>query len=261
MNKKIEAELYRLGELPKDWEEKINKETIDDEVGEILASDKDILNRYKPSDMARIIEEKAGKEKSGSERIIRHPMAYVSAVAAVLVMALILPGLITKSNSYDPSDLIRYKGELETVLTLYRQKGAATEVLTEETPAVEGDLIQMAYSVSSEMPYGIVFSIDGRGIVTRHLAPEGEEASLLQPGGERLLDFAYELDDAPRFETFYLLVADVPFPVDPVIDLLSREARENGEVLNVPEIIKQSPADTGKIGKMLQYALTVPKED
>ncbi len=38
----------------------------------------------------------------------------------------------------------------------------------------------------------------------------------LEAGGTVLLDFSYELDDAPRWERFYLITGDEPFDLEPV---------------------------------------------
>ena len=261
-NKKIITELFRLGELPEGWEDKVDRETIDDDVSELLSSDRDILERYRPSRMAAEIGEKVRSNRAGRKKNrVRTVVAYTAAAAAMLVMGLILPGIMTESTGFDPAGTTRIKGKAEAGLTLYRNTGLSTEVLDENSTAREGDLIQLGYSVSAEMPYGIILSIDGRGIVTRHLAPEGQLAEKLVPGGEHLLDFAYELDDAPLFETFYLLVSDRPFPVDPVLDMLSREARGEGNIIDIPEIIGKSSLDSRGIGKMVQFAVSIPKED
>ena len=38
----------------------------------------------------------------------------------------------------------------------------------------------------------------------------------LQPAGTVFLDSAYELDDAPRWETFYFVTGEAPFELEPV---------------------------------------------
>ncbi len=258
-NKKIMTELYRLGELPKGWEKKIDADSIDREVGEILQSDQEILAAYRPSAMAREIGEKLRGAKA--ERTVKRAhltLATVGAAAAMVVFGLFLPGLLPSTGE---EDLTRMKGKTEAGLTLYRNSGMATEVLDGSSPAREGDLIQLGYRIDPKTPYGIILSVDGRGLVTRHLAPEGGLAEKLLPGGDHLLDFAYELDDAPRFETFYLLLSDRTFPVDPVVDLLSREARSLDRILDIPEIIKSSSLNAGGIGKLNQYAVSIDKEE
>jgi hypothetical protein len=70
----------------------------------------------------------------------------------------------------------------------------------------------------------VIVSIDGRGAVTVHLPPTGREAARLRPGNRVLLDQAYELDDAPRWECFYFVTAQVPFDGQPVFEAAKREA-------------------------------------
>ena len=174
-NRKILTELFRLGELPEGWEEKIDRETIDGEVGEILASDREILEKYRPSRMAARIKEKAAEEHdAGKKKTARKALTYVTAAAAMVALGMILPGMLADTTGLNPSELTRVKGSTETVLRVYRNTGFSTDVLSENSVAHEKDLIQLGYSVSPELPYGIIISIDGRGIVTRHLAPEGD---------------------------------------------------------------------------------------
>jgi hypothetical protein len=261
-NKRVAAEMYRLGELHPEWDKELNRESLESEVGEILSSDKEILTRYKPSAIAREIEKRASKEKGiKGKPSIRTVLGSVSAVAAVLVLGLILPDLMKSPEPFSPTEIARIKGFSDSGLTVYRHKGTVTEVLNGETPARAKDLIQLGYSVSLEAPYGIIFSLDGRGVVTRHLVPMGDVAEKLTPGGEQLLTFSYELDDAPLFETFYLLTSDKPFPVEPLFDLITREAQSGNEIVDFPKIVKGSALTMEGVEKIWQYALSIPKED
>jgi len=38
------------------------------------------------------------------------------------------------------------------------------------------------------------------------------------------LDFAYELDDAPRWEAFYFVASDAPFDLEPIRQAVRRAA-------------------------------------
>jgi len=71
--------------------------------------------------------------------------------------------------------------------------------------------------------------VDGRGVVTRHLPREGSQAATLGTGAVAL-DLAYRLDDAPRWERFYLVAASRPFEIDEVV----REAGTAGYPLALP---------------------------
>ena len=79
----------------------------------------------------------------------------------------------------------------------------------------QGDQLRIGYRAAGR-PYGAIFSIDGRGVLSQHLPGTGERAVALQPSGTTFLDFSYELDDAPRWEVFYLVTADAPFDLEPV---------------------------------------------
>jgi hypothetical protein len=56
-----------------------------------------------------------------------------------------------------------------------------------------------------------------------HLPATGREAARLRPGDKVLLDQAYEMDDAPRWECFYFVTAQQPFDVQPVFEAAKRE--------------------------------------
>ena len=76
--------------------------------------------------------------------------------------------------------------------------------------------------------YGVLLSIDGARKVTLHWPEAGQRRRRpLQASGEMRLPSAYELDDAPAFERFFLVRADEPFSVAtawrrPARSLLSR---------------------------------------
>ena len=262
-DKKVVTELYRLGELPRGWDKKINSETIDEQVEEITQSDQEILEKYKPSLMAEAIEQKR-KATRKEENIRKFPktLGYLTAAAAAMfVISLILPNLISEPSTYNAQETTRIKGKGESELKIYRQKGEITEILGDQSLAGEGDLLQLGYRVTPTMCYSLIVSVDGRGTVTRHLAPEGEVTEKQIPGVEHLLTYSYELDDAPEYETFYLVVSDRPFPVDPVVDLLAREARSDRKVLDIPEIIQTSSLNPKGLGTIHQYALLIRKEE
>jgi hypothetical protein len=64
----------------------------------------------------------------------------------------------------------------------------------------------------------VILSVDGRGVVTQHLPRDGTQAARLAAESQVLLDFAYELDDAPRWERFYFVAGPAPFDATPVIE-------------------------------------------
>jgi len=184
---------------------------------------------------------------SARRRLAAFPLGPVLAAAAAV---LVLVGVLAFRGSLFPSaDITRMKGG-EAALLVYRSTGSGVEELGEGAAARAGDLLQLRYAPGAAR-YGAVFSIDGRGSVTFHL-PAGyqggaAESPALQPGGQAL-ESAYELDDAPAFERFYLVTALSPF------DLASlREAAL---------ALARSGADAPRLGEGLSWsAVTIRKKE
>jgi hypothetical protein len=125
-----------------------------------------------------------------------------------------------------PDPMVRAKGLLPA-LRLFRKTRTGSEVLNEGARGRKGDLIRIAYRAGSQS-YGTIVSVDGRGTVTRHLPAQGTRAVGLG-AGEVLLDSSYELDDAPRFETFYLVTGPDPFELEPVLAAAQRAGGASGD--------------------------------
>jgi hypothetical protein len=62
--------------------------------------------------------------------------------------------------------------------------------------------------------------------VTFHLPPDGRKSVALEPARTVLLDWAFELDDAPRSEVFFLVTGPSPFDPSAVADEVRRAATE-----------------------------------
>jgi hypothetical protein len=116
----------------------------------------------------------------------------------------------------------RIKGLRPEVL-LFRKTAGGAEPLTAKSVAHPGDVIQLAYQAAGRR-YGTIVSLDSRGVVTRHLPRRGAHAVELTAGGNVPLPAAYQLDDAPRFEVFYLITAPQPFDLQPVLDAVRTAA-------------------------------------
>ncbi len=102
---------------------------------------------------------------------------------------------------------------------IYRALENGTERLQAGALAQSGDRVQIVYR-SGGMPYGAILSVDGRGAFTQHLPLKGEVAVPLV--ARDTLDFAYELDDAPHWERFYLAVAERRFELEELRTQLAR---------------------------------------
>ena len=97
-----------------------------------------------------------------------------------------------------------------------RERGRVEQLGASDARARANDLLQLSYRVA-RADFGLIFSIDGRGTVTRHF-PDGDEAAQLEAGALIPLPRSYELDDAPRFERFFLVTGAKPFDSAAVVE-------------------------------------------
>ncbi len=112
--------------------------------------------------------------------------------------------------------------------------------------ARRGNVLQMSYA-AGEAKYGAIFSIDGRGTLTWHVPagyPGGSRAApALDPRGNVVLPSAYELDDAPRFERFFLVYGAAPFEIADVAQaaraLAARPSSADRDALVLPRGLGQ----------------------
>ena len=219
-----QLERFRLDELPSPERETVRAALEQDPVlrrrfEALELSDREILARHAPREIAaairgRLTGDSPARSTGPPPRGFTFRFAFAAAFALVLVAAGI--SLTPSRRPLDePADTTRIKG-LEPRLVLYR-KGASSdpEQLQPGSAVRQGDVLQIAYQAAGRR-HGVIVSVDGRGEVTRHLPVVGNEAATLQPGKLIPLGQAYELDDAPRFERFYLVTADEPFDVDTV---------------------------------------------
>jgi hypothetical protein len=133
----------------------------------------------------------------------------VGLCAAALVLLSIAPliGLFDRFSA--PTD--RIKGGTNE-LWVYLKTDTGEAVLTDGMKLHEGNTVQLAYMAAAER-YGVIFSIDGRSVVTPHY-PEAGESGRLIAGRQVPLDVAYTLDDAPFYEIFFFVISVVPIDID-----------------------------------------------
>ena len=130
----------------------------------------------------------------------------VPAVALILAVVAV-PTLLDQEIPQVPAPRIK-GGEQEPRLLVFRKLASGAESLQDGALAQSGDLVQLAYR-SGGLQYGAILSVDGRGILTQHLPATGAQAVPLV--AQDTLNLAYELDDAPLWEQFYLVAADRRF--------------------------------------------------
>jgi hypothetical protein len=248
-------ERYRLGELPDAEAEALRRRLSSDpdlvaRLEALEASDAEIRRRYPPAWLAGRVHERQTARTAGVPRprpaLVRRwavPVAFAAAASVLLVLApkLVGPpaagpagGRPIPGESGD-----RVKGLLP-VLEIFRKTPDGSEPLADGALVRAGDVVRVGYRVGDRR-FGVILSVDGRGAVTLHFPVRGDRAAALAGGGMVLLDHAYELDDAPRFERFYLVTATEPFAVAPVVDAARRRAAAPGPTrLSLPAPVAQT---------------------
>ncbi len=148
----------------------------------------------------------------------------LAAAAALVLMVQRTPSPGEDGAGLEPLEVTRLKG-LPATLQIHRRGGETSERLKEGASARAGDVIQVGFT-RGDRRFGAIVSIDGNGSVTRHLPMSGSRSASLSGSGLDLLDHAYELDDAPTFERFFLVTSDEPFELGPVLQAAEALAKD-----------------------------------
>jgi len=212
-----------------------------DAIAALVAADVALLERLPPAMMAARIRADLQKPASSSSRAPapRWWWAAAPAFAAVVAVGVSVNDtagpmdlIVAQRVADDSSDVTRLKG-LAPTLDLQKQIGATTTPLAAGAVVEPGDIVQVRTRAAG-MAHGVVVSIDGRGGVTRHF-PDGKDTTL--PTGTAALPFAFELDDAPAFERFFLVTANGPIDVavvEAAVAALAKAPAADTAALTVP---------------------------
>lgn len=238
-------ERYRLGELPPAEAGALRRRLGGEpnllaRLEALERSDEEIRRLYPPAWLAERV-----RSRRAAARPLRAPARpwtrfwpVPAALAAAATLALVLAPRVLRppfpepvaglrpspsAPAVRPAD--RLKG-LEPTLVLFRKTDSGSETLADGSVAHPGDVLRVGYRAAGRT-HGVILSVDGRGVVTVHLPARGDEAARLSGGDTVLLDRAFELDDAPRFERFYLVTSDRAFEVTPVVEAVHRAVANN----------------------------------
>jgi hypothetical protein len=258
-----QLERFRLGELT-DHEQEVVATAVDGDASlrrrlEALdRDDREILVAHPPEEVADAVRARLAREASrtatettsGASRTAVRGAGLAAAAASAVVAAILLaprtPDPVARSVGPTAAprpatpDATRVKGSGPRLL-LYRQAPEGPEPLADGAPAHARDVIQVLY-VADGQRFGVVASIDGRGVQSLHLPTGGPEAAELDPDGAVVLASAWELDDAPAFERFFFVTSPAPFAVDTVTRALRRAAAPGADParLDLPDGLAQS---------------------
>jgi hypothetical protein len=202
----ILIEQLLLGELPEAKARQLRHDPlVRARVEELQASNREILERYPPEVMGKRIGWRLEKQTPPPVRPVRWTLARLAPVAGFAAL-LIAAGVSLATLAPWRGEVTRVKGG-RPHLVIYRKTDAGAEALAAGSGIRAGDVLQIGY-VAAARKYGVIFSIDGRGGLTLHFPATPAASSLLEAEGETRLEYAYQLDDAPGFERFFLVTAD-----------------------------------------------------
>ncbi len=205
-----------------------------------------ILAAYPPEVLGPKIEQRA-RQQAASAGTARQRSAWpvlipigsalaMATLAAVLVHppALFLPATPKDGNSQ--LEATRIKG-LRPLLLIFSKPAAGEQphALADGAAVKAHELLQLGY-VAAGKPHGVVVSIDGRGTATLHYPTSPNQPTGLAPG-QVLLPSAYELDDAPLFERFFLVTAKTPIDVAAVFAAADKLAADPAKARTAPLVL------------------------
>jgi hypothetical protein len=216
----LHLEQYVLGELTARDMKKVSDALREDEslrarLAGIEGSNAEILAEYPPQRMAPLLEARASEEASRAPVRKARPFTVIVLPAAAMVLlflSIFTPVYLSRGRT-DGTEITRAKG---SELQIYKKTAEGAEKLGEGSVVAAGDVLQIGY-MAGEARYGVVFSVDGRGVVTFHLPEsfngQAQNAPSLDLQGWTVLPFSYELDNAPVFERFFFVFSSSRFDV------------------------------------------------
>lgn len=239
----LTLERYLLGELSAEEMKALQQREAEDEIfaARVRALRQENV-RVLAENPFEALEEKLDAVESARSAKGLNRYALALKVAAALVVALgifsavFMNRAVVVADAANPSmevaladvqdDGVRIKG-MSPSLEVWKKTGDSAVQVQNLGEATEGDEIQLRYRVAQKC-YGMLISMDGNGTVTMHMG-EGYSAVPLEPGKMTTLPFAYKLDNAPKFEKFFLLTSGETFEFDgrEIDEILKRKGIES----------------------------------
>jgi hypothetical protein len=174
-------------------------------------------------------------------------VAPLALAAVALMFVVIAQDPEGRAKQHDPGpEVTTAKGTPR--LLVYRQREAGAERLVQGSVALPGDRLQVSV-LGAGTREGVIVSVDGRGAVTLHW-PEQATGSARMKSGEHRLPHAYELDDAPRFERFFLVTTEGQADVGAVVgaaEQLAAAGAADAQPLVLPKGYEQTSTLVRKV--------------
>ena len=197
----------------------------------LRSADQRIRDDYPPVRMLAGIREKYDARRRARRMVLIPAAATGGVVLLALALWVVVPvNRDLREDTPSVAASLPYEGIKGGMpgLSVFRNGEDGQEEMADGAMASKGDVLQLAFSTGGAQSL-LVCSVDGRGTVTRHY-PQEKENTLVTPGQRVLLPFAFELDDAPGYEKFFLVWSTEPAQMDvaAVCDLLARGTRQDG---------------------------------
>ena len=219
----FKLERYLLGELPEVEMAALRKREAEDELfAARVKMMREEGERFLAENPFSALEDKLENDQRSVERSLWLRVAAVLVVAFGIFSVVVLnrqTDIVNDATAASGMDVAmadvdngtRIKG-MTAGLEVWKKMGDSAVQMVNLGEAREGDEIQLRYRVPQKC-FGMLFSMDGNGTVTMHMG-EGNRAVELEPGKMTTLPFAYKLDNAPKFEKFFLLTSGEMFEFD-----------------------------------------------
>jgi len=225
-------ERYLTGDLPAAEMREIRELEKTDEIFanrvKMMRDDNAAILRKMPFErLSEKLEAMPGRSGSAGNTVHVNFKLVKFAAAAALVLAVVSVALFSQREVMAPAQSgaqvmdvamldsqdegTRIKG-MDARMEVWKKTADSAVQMSNLDEAREGDEIQLRYSVP-EKSFGLLFSMDGNGALTMHMGSENQ-AIELAPGEMTTLPFAYKLDNAPKFEKFFLLTSRNKFSID-----------------------------------------------
>lgn len=174
--------------------------------------------------VARVV---AGVLAGARARPMAAGMALVTLIALLSVTFHVPLNMPPDAPTGNPAgqDGVRLKGQ-EPELLLYRNTPQGPERVRPGATAAAGEVYQAEFH-PGDFAYGAIASVDGNGSVTLHWPPRADAGTSWSALPGHRLPKAYQLDAAPGFERFHLLLSRKPLALDALLPLVAASARRD----------------------------------
>lgn len=243
----LQLEQYALGELSSRDHKRIaalieSSRELQERLQGLERSNSEILQAYPALEVAREVQRRRG--------LLEHPSIMGRAdtgwakapMGWLLASACLIAAMSFMGPFFQEEQGLRIKG-MTPYLVAHQVVDGKTQLLEQGSALGQGDRLQLSI-VGGLHLHAVVFSIDGASTITLHYPLEEADAQPLVEATVSLPN-SYELDDAPRFERFFLVTQDAPLSRDDILEsgrklTLEKERGGDGMLEGLPQSARQS---------------------